>query len=130
VHGILPDALTRSGLVAGVKELASRVRTPVTVRVPQERFPLEIEGTAYFVIAEALTNVTKHARAGNVEVSAWMADDALHLEVRDDGVGGARTDGSGLRGLSDRVGALGGQLSVHSPAGEGTRVAAMLPLRG
>ena len=130
VYGILPNVLTRGGLAAVLRELTRRLRIPVDVNVTSERFPAEIEATAYFVIAEALTNVTKHSRANAAEVSAEITDGTLKLEVHDDGVGGARADGSGVRGVADRVVALGGQLRVDSPEGAGTRVTATLPLPG
>jgi signal transduction histidine kinase len=128
-HGILPSALVQGGLAAGVSALASRVRVPVAVAVPGERFAPEIEASAYFVVAEALTNVAKHSNARHADVRAWLEDGLLRVDVRDDGVGGARTDGSGLVGLDDRVAALGGQLQIESPPGGGTRIAATLPLR-
>ncbi|MEA2302983.1 MAG: hypothetical protein QOH43_263, partial [Solirubrobacteraceae bacterium] len=127
-HGILPPVLARGGLRAGVDALVSRVHVPVDVAVAGERFPAEIEASAYFVVAEALTNVVKHSRARSAEVSARVEDGVLHLDVRDDGVGGARPDGTGLLGLTDRVAALGGRLRVESPPGRGTRIVATLPL--
>jgi signal transduction histidine kinase/CHASE3 domain sensor protein len=127
-HGILPPVLARGGLRAGVDALVSRVRVPVDVAVAGERLPAEIEASAYFVVAEALTNVVKHSRARSAQVKAWVEDRVLHLDVRDDGVGGARPDGTGLLGLNDRVAALGGRLRVESPSGRGTRIAATLPL--
>ena len=127
-QGILPAALVHGGLRAGVNSLVSRVHVPVEVAVAGDRLPAEIEASAYFVVAEALTNVVKHARAERAEVKAWVQDGELHLDIRDDGVGGARPDGSGLLGLDDRVAALGGRLHVESPPGEGTRIAATLPL--
>ena len=87
-----------------------------------------MEASAYFVVAEALTNAVKHAGAGSASVAARVEDRMLVLEVRDDGIGGARADGSGLLGLRYRVVALGGRLRVESPAGAGTRIAATLPL--
>ncbi len=128
-HGLLPSILTRGGLPAGVETLVSRVRLPVSVEVPEQRFPPEIEASAYFVVAEALTNVAKHSGAERAEVRLWVDDGALHVEVRDDGAGGARADGSGLLGLSDRLTALGGDLRVESPPGDGTSIAARLPLQ-
>ena len=104
------------------------MRVPVDVAVAGERLPAEIEASAYFVVAEALTNVVKHSRARSAEVKAWVEDSVLHVDVRDDGVGGARPDGTGLLGLNDRVAALGGRLRVESPPGRGTRIAATLPL--
>ena len=128
-HGLLPSVLTRGGLTAGVESLVARVRLPVTVEVTEQRFAPVIEASAYFVVAEALTNVAKHSGAASADVRLWVDDSALHVEVRDDGAGGARPDGSGLLGLSDRLTALGGDLRVDSPPGQGTRIAATLPLR-
>jgi signal transduction histidine kinase len=127
-HGILPPVLARGGLRAGVNALVSRLRVPVDVAVPGERLPPEIEASAYFVVAEALTNVVKHSHAQSAEIKAWVEDSVLHLDVRDDGVGGARPDGTGLLGLNDRVAALGGRLRVESPSGRGTWIGATLPL--
>jgi signal transduction histidine kinase len=126
-RGILPSILTRGGLAAGVRALVSRVPVPVTVDVPPERFGPEVEASAYFVIAEALTNVAKHAAARSADVKAWVEDSVLRVHVQDDGVGGARPRG-GLLGLDDRVAALGGKLRIDSPPGGGTRIAATLPL--
>jgi signal transduction histidine kinase len=128
-HGMLPQILTRGGLAAGVDSLVSRVRVPVTVDVPEDRFAPEIEASAYFVVAEALTNVAKHSRARTANVTARVDDGVLHVDVQDDGIGGARLDGSGLLGLHDRVDALGGELHVESLPGSGTRIAATLPLQ-
>jgi signal transduction histidine kinase len=128
-HGILPAVLSRGGLQAGVETLVARLRLPVSIDVTAERFPPTLEATAYFIVAEALTNVVKHARARSAEVRAFVDGDALYLEVRDDGVGGARSDdGSGLLGLRDRAAALGGELHFESPPGVGTVVAARLPV--
>ncbi|WP_270045980.1 GAF domain-containing protein [Solirubrobacter ginsenosidimutans] len=127
-HGILPEALTHGGLDAGLHELASRTQVPIDLDVCVDRLPATIEATAYFVVAEALTNVAKHARARKAAVSARVEDDTLRVEVRDDGIGGARTGGSGLVGLRDRLAALGGRLRVHSPDGRGTLVVAHIPL--
>jgi signal transduction histidine kinase len=91
--------------------------------------PEPVEVAAYYVVAEALANVHKHARAGRVVVSATADDTRLVVEVTDDGVGGADPQGSGLRGLLDRVEALDGTLEVESPRGQGTRLVARLPLR-
>ncbi|MDA0165670.1 GAF domain-containing protein [Solirubrobacter ginsenosidimutans] len=128
-HGILPHILARGGLQAGVSTLVSRMRVPVNADVPGERFAADVEASAYFIVAEALTNVAKHSRAQRADVRAWVTDGLLHLDVRDNGVGGARSDGNGLTGLRDRVDALGGRLRVESPRGGGTRIAASLPLR-
>jgi signal transduction histidine kinase len=106
----------------------SRVSLPVSVDVSAERLPAGDEATAYFVASEALTNVVKHARAGGAAVTARVERGELRVEIRDDGVGGARGgDGTGLRGLEDRVSALAGRLVVESPPGGGTRVCARLP---
>jgi signal transduction histidine kinase len=127
-HGILPDVLTQGGLRAGVDALTLRMPVPVETAVPAGRLPAAVEATAYFVVAEALTNVAKHARAAHAEVTARVADGALVVQVRDDGVGGARADGSGLLGLRDRLAVLDGQLRVESPADGGTLVVAEIPL--
>jgi signal transduction histidine kinase len=129
-HGILPAVLSQGGLRAGVDALASRAPVPVKTDVPVGRLPTAVEATAYFVVAEALTNVAKHARAGHAEVTARIDDDTLTVQVRDDGVGGARTDGSGLTGLADRLAALDGELRVESSADGGTVLAAAIPVPG
>jgi signal transduction histidine kinase len=129
-HGILPAVLTRGGLRAGVDALASRMPMPIEIDISVGRLPIAAEATAYFVVAEALTNVAKHARAGRAIVTALIEDGTVQVRVRDDGVGGARPDGSGLIGLEDRLAALGGELRVESPAGGGTLVKAAIPLSG
>ena len=93
-----------------------------------DRLPAPVEATAYFVVAEALTNMAKHAAAGHAEVVARIEDGMLRVEVRDDGVGGASPDGTGLVGLADRLAVLDGRLEVDSPPGAGTRVTAAIPL--
>jgi signal transduction histidine kinase len=128
-HGIMPAVLARGGLEAGVAALASRSPVPVEVDVAVGRLASTIEATVYFIVAEALTNVTKHARATRAAVSARVEDRALHVAVSDDGVGGAGFDGGGLVGLRDRLAALDGRLRVESPADGGTLVAATIPLR-
>ena len=128
VHGILPPILTHSGLRAAVRSLASRTSIPVEIDVTVDRLPTAIEATAYFVVAEALANVAKHSRATDATVLARIADDTLHVEVRDDGIGGARAEGSGFVRLADRLAVFDGQLRVESPAGGGTLVAASVPL--
>jgi signal transduction histidine kinase len=127
-HGILPPVLTSGGLRAGIDAVVARLDLPVEVDVPAQRFPAEIEASAYFIVAEALTNVVKHSTATRAEVGASVADGMLQLEVRDDGIGGADPDGHGLVGMGDRVTALGGHLTIESPPGSGTLVAATLPL--
>jgi signal transduction histidine kinase len=127
-HGIHPSILTVGGLRAGVEALA--MRTPVTVDngVAVGRLPPAVEATAYFVVAEALTNVAKHAHADHAAVTAQVEHGTLSVQVRDDGVGGARPDGHGLVGLADRLAALDGRLRVESPADGGTLVAAVIPV--
>jgi signal transduction histidine kinase len=128
-HGILPSALSRGGLRAGIEALVSRVRLPVSVDVTDERLPETLEAAAYFVVAEALTNAVRHAHASRAHILVTVEGDVLRLEVRDDGIGGARWDGStGLLGLRDRAAALNGVLCVDSPPGAGTVVAATLPI--
>ena len=127
-HGILPAALSVGGLRAGVNLLASRMPVPVENGVSVDRLPAAVEATAYVVIAEALTDVAKHARAERAAVTARVEDGTLIVNVRDDGVGGAQRNGSGLTGLTDRLAALDGELRVESPADRGTLVAATLPL--
>jgi signal transduction histidine kinase len=127
-HGILPAALRRGGLRAGIEAIVSRVRLPVSVEVTAERLPTALEATAYFIVAEALTNAARHACARSAQIV--VVDGAvLRLAVRDDGVGGARTDGSsGLLGLQDRAAAVNGELRIESPPGGGTVIAATIPI--
>jgi signal transduction histidine kinase len=127
-HGILPSVLSYGGLRAGVGELVSELDLRVTVDVPADRFSAKIEASAYFVIAEALTNVLKHARAREATVTTAAEGGMLTVTIRDDGSGGADPAGPGLVGLADRVSALGGRLRVESPAGGGTVVCAVLPV--
>ncbi|MBV9680985.1 MAG: GAF domain-containing protein [Solirubrobacterales bacterium] len=128
VQGILPSVLARGGLAASVEELVERLRLPVGIDVTRDRFHPEIEANAYFVVAEALTNLAKHSQARSATVAACVEDGHLQLDVSDDGVGGAQPEGGGLRGLADRVAALGGQVRIDSPPGGGTRISATLPL--
>jgi signal transduction histidine kinase len=128
-HRILPGALARDGLRGGIGALVSRVRLPVTAEVTAERLPGPLEATAYFIVAEAVANTVKHARARSVHIAAVVDGGLLRLVVRDDGVGGARYDGSsGLLGLRDRAAAVNGRLHVVSPVGGGTVVTAALPI--
>ena len=127
-HGILPCVLTSGGLRAAVDALASRMPFPVKNSVSVGRLGSAVEATAYFVVAEALTNVAKHARAGHAEVIARLDDGTLAVHVRDDGIGGARPGGNGLLGLADRLAAVGGQLRVESPTEGGTLIAADIPI--
>jgi PAS domain S-box-containing protein len=128
-HGIRPIALTRGGLRDAVEQLTSRLPLPVDVDIEVERLPATIEANAYFAISETLMNVVKHASAASASVAARVEADSLHIEVRDDGVGGARPGrGTGLVGLKDRVETLGGSMDLQSPAGEGTRVRLRIPV--
>jgi PAS domain S-box-containing protein len=127
-HGILPSVLTRGGLRAGVRSLASRLDLTVDVDVSGERLHPDIEASAYFIVAEALTNVVKHAHATRASVATSIQDGLLTVEVRDNGVGGADREGYGLVGIADRVDALGGQLHFHSAEAGGTLLTARLPL--
>jgi signal transduction histidine kinase len=129
-QGLHPAVLTKGGLRAGVGALASRMPVPVEIDVSVDRLPTAVEATAYFVVAEALTNVTKHARATHAEVTARIQDGTLAVEVRDDGVGGAQPGGSGLIGLADRLATLDGELRIESPPDGGTLVTAAIPLPG
>jgi signal transduction histidine kinase len=126
-NGVRPAHLD-DGLDAALRELASRTPIMVDLHVGPERHPADIEATAYFVACEALTNAYKHAAATNVDLRVQCADGRLELTVADDGVGGAHPDrGSGLRGLSDRIAAQGGRMTVDSQPGAGTRLVAELP---
>ena len=127
-HGILPSVLSRGGLRAGVGALASRMPVPVETGVSVGRLPRAVEATAYFIVAEALTNVAKHAHASRAAVTARTDNRTLHIQVSDDGIGGAQAAGSGLVGLADRVAALEGTLRLESPANGGTLVAADIPI--
>ena len=118
--------LTAGGLRAGIGALASRMPVPVEVAVAADRLPAPIEATAYFVVAEALTNVAKHARARAAAVTVWVQDETLAVEVVDNGIGGARPDGTGLVGLADRVATVAGDLVVETPLCGGTRVTATM----
>jgi PAS domain S-box-containing protein len=130
-RGLHPAVLSDHGLRAAIEAVADRAPVPVTVDVPAgERLPETIEAAAYFVVCEALTNVAKYAHASEARVRVERSDGQAQVEVVDDGVGGAdESGGSGLRGLADRVEALGGRLVVTSPAGQGTTVRARLPVR-
>jgi signal transduction histidine kinase len=128
-RGIHPTILTEAGLRAAVDSLAERTPVPVTVDIPDRRYDPQLEATAYFVVAEALTNVARYARASEARVSAVGEDGRLVVTVVDDGRGGADpAAGSGLRGLADRLAALDGRLEISSPAGGGTTIRADLPL--
>jgi signal transduction histidine kinase len=127
-HGIHPAVLGERGLATALAGLVARSPLPVELRVTPERAPPTVETAIYFTVAEALTNITKHAHATRASVTVDATDGALVAEIVDDGVGGARpTAGSGLCGLTDRMEAVGGTLSVESPPAGGTRVRAHAP---
>jgi signal transduction histidine kinase len=128
-RGIHPAVLSERGLEPAVRALAARAPVPVeVVGHAADRLPAAVETAAYFVVSEALTNVSKYAHAEHATVRVERLNGELLVEVSDDGVGGASaTDGSGLRGLADRVAALSGTLEVSSPPGRGTRLQARLP---
>ena len=122
--------LTRGGLAAALRTLARRSPVPVELTADtSERLPEQVEVAAYYVVAEGLTNATKHASASQVSVAVDGVEGALRLRVRDDGVGGAEpARGSGLMGLADRVEALGGTIAVESAPGCGTSLEVTLPV--
>jgi len=129
-RGIHPAVLTDRGLVPAVDALASRCPVPLEVTdVPDERLPSPVEAAAYYIVAEAVTNVAKYADASLVTVALRPDGDRMVVEVADDGVGGADPgSGTGLRGIADRVEALHGRLEISSPVGSGTRLTAEIPL--
>jgi signal transduction histidine kinase len=131
-RGLHPAVLADRGLAPALEMLATRSPLPVLVEgVPEERLDAALEAAVYFVVAESLTNTVKHAEAAEVHVQMARSGGALIVEIADDGRGGADpAGGSGLRGLADRVEALGGSLAVHSRAGSGTVVRAELPVAG
>ena len=128
-RGLHPAVLSDRGLRPAVEMLAGRAPVPVEIgEIPQERLPEPVEAAAYYLIAEALTNVAKYAGATSARVAVTQLDGTVSVEVADDGVGGAAAaGGSGIRGLADRVEALGGTLEVASPPGGGTSLRAEMP---
>ena len=128
-HGIHPATVSDHGLGVALESLTTRATVPVDVRgASQGRLPEPVELTAFFLVAEALANITKHAHASSGTVELKRERGRLVVEVTDDGVGGAATEhGTGLRGLADRIEALGGRLQVWSPPGRGTRLRAEIP---
>ncbi|MER5645609.1 ATP-binding protein [Streptosporangium sp. NPDC002524] len=129
-QGLHPALLAEAGLAVALEELAARLPLPVETDLdPLPKFAPNVESAAYFVVAEALTNALKHAEAGRVRVGVRYADGVLAVSVSDDGRGGADlAGGSGLQGLVDRVAALGGDLTLTSPASGGTTIRAVLPV--
>jgi signal transduction histidine kinase len=128
-RGIHPAILTDRGLGAALGALAARSSVPVELGiVPENRLPPAVESAAYFVVAEALTNVARYSKATHAEVSVRLENERASIAVSDDGVGGADPSaGSGLRGLQDRVAALNGKLEISSDPGAGTTITAELP---
>jgi len=127
-RGIHPAILTDEGLATALTTLAARAPNPVSVECDPARFPAHVETTSYLTVAEALTNIATHAHASAASVSVRHQEPVLVVEVRDDGIGGADPTGPGLVGLADRVGALGGTLSIDSPPERGTRLLAKIPV--
>jgi signal transduction histidine kinase len=129
-RGLHPVALSERGLRSALESLMIGSATPITLDIDADGLAEDVELAAYFIVCEALTNAGRYAGAGAVRVRVGPDADALLVEIEDDGCGGADpTSGTGLRGLADRVDALGGRLAVESPPGVGTRVSARLPLR-
>lgn len=125
--GLQPAALAGGGLRAATDELAGRIPVRMKLDVVDQRFPASVESAAWFVIAEAVSNVVKHAGVDEVEIRVTASPTQLHVAVLDEGVGGVDPQGRGLQGLADRVAALGGALSAKDQPGGGTRVEAVLP---
>jgi signal transduction histidine kinase len=128
-HGIHPAVLTGHGLGVALEQVGARAPVPVRLTVDLDgRLPEQVEVAAYYVVTESLANVAKHAHATKASVEVARTEDGIRVEIVDDGIGGADTErGSGLRGLADRVEALGGRLRVWTPSGGGTRVRAEIP---
>jgi signal transduction histidine kinase len=129
-RGIHPAILSDRGLAPALEALAARASVPVELEAVCERLPERVEAAAYYLVAEALTNAARHAGASCVSVRLRCSGDRLWIEVRDDGIGGADVrSGSGLRGLADRVEALGGRLAIESRPGAGTTLTGDIPIR-
>ncbi|HEY4096383.1 MAG TPA: histidine kinase [Baekduia sp.] len=129
VEGVMPTQLTELGLPAAVEDLADRLPTPIVLKVAgfEDRLAPEVETAAYFIVSEAIVNAVKHSGSTVLSVSLDRSRGSLAIEVSDGGVGGARAGGgNGMRGMGDRVAALGGRLVIDSAAG-GTRVRAVIP---
>jgi signal transduction histidine kinase len=128
-RGLHPTILTDAGLAAAVEALAERTPFPVIVNVTDARFAPEVEAAAYYVVAEALTNIARYADATEAHVDASAETGRLIVTISDNGRGGADpSGGSGLRGLVDRLAAIDGELTLSSPSGAGTTLTASLPL--
>jgi signal transduction histidine kinase len=127
-RGIHPATLTEEGLAAALDSLAERTPVPVVVDVPDLAFPDDVAAAAYFTVCESVTNAVKHAQPRRICITGAVVADSLVLEIADDGTGGAvLREGGGLQGLADRLDALGGRLTVRSPAGRGTTVRLEVP---
>jgi signal transduction histidine kinase len=128
--GVRPPALAELGAGAALSALAGRTGVPVRLSVSSDRIPDRVETAVYFICAEALANVQKHAQATGVDLVVRLEGGWVVVVVADDGVGGADpSSGSGLDGLRDRIELLGGEFSIDSPPGQGTRIVAAIPLR-
>jgi signal transduction histidine kinase len=129
VNGVMPSALTERGLPAAVRGLADRIPIDVELEIAgfEERPAPALESTAFFVTAEAMINAVKHAHANRLTVSLVRSSERLAIDVRDDGIGGATGTGNGIRSMTDRVEALGGELRTKSALGAGTLVHVELP---
>jgi signal transduction histidine kinase len=130
-HGLHPRVLSEHGLAGALAVLAKDLSLPVEIKISDDQLPKRVAVAVYFVCAEALTNVAKHAAAAHIAVAVTSSDGRVRVEIADDGIGGADpAQGSGLRGLADRVETFGGTLLVESTSGHGTRLAAEIPLGG
>ena len=130
-QGLHPRVLAKAGLAGALASIAEQSTVPVDVAAPDSELPAEVEAAAYFLCAEAVANIAKHASASRASIAVTKENDRLRIEIDDDGVGGADpARGTGLRGLTDRVEALGGALEVESPASGGTRLVADIPVSG
>jgi len=127
VRGMYPSALTSEGLRAAVDELADTSPVPVEVDIPETRWYSELKITAYFLIAKAIANACRHARANQISVRVSESALQMRIEISDDGTGGARLDDDKRPGLADRASVIGGSLSLNSPLGTGTVITALLP---
>ncbi len=126
-HGIHPAVLSQGGLAVALEDVTERLPLPVRVIAPSSRAAPAVEATVYFVACEALTNVVKHSKADSASVVIRMTESWLDMEIADDGVGGATPDGQGLANILDRVSALDGDVTIHSPPGRGTRLMVRIP---
>jgi signal transduction histidine kinase len=124
-RGIYPTSLTEAGLAAAVQDIADISPVPIWVDIPRTRWDKGVETTAYFLIAEAIANATKHAKATHITVRVRKLGACIHIDVSDDGLGGAKT---APKGMADRVNTIGGSLDFRSPPGKGTTIQAVLPL--